>query len=108
MAILIQIWEIEIFLALLFTAYGILGRDPNNYTDTISCVLGFIFWMITALSSLGGITTDAGSYSASWMFWIFVSIGVITAVIAFTKLMDAMNSRNNDSHVNMGFDTRLR
>jgi hypothetical protein len=106
MTVLLQIWEIQLVLALLFTAYGILGRDPNNYTDVISAVFGFFMWMITALSSLGGVQTDTGVYSASWMFWLFVVIGIIVAVIAFTKLMDTM--RGSTQHVDMGFDTRLR
>lgn len=104
MTIPITILEIEIALALLYTAYSWFAHDKNNYTDVISGVVGTVFWWTSGLTVLNGVQSESVEFSSTWMMWILVGIGVITALITFTKIVDVFDKRN---HVDMSFDSRF-
>jgi uncharacterized membrane protein len=105
MAIPIELLEIQILLALICTAYSWFIHDNNNYTDVIAGLLSVIFWWTSGLSFLNGIQSDNTVYVGSWLMWIFLGIGVIVALITFTKIVDVLNTRKD--HVSMDFDHRL-
>jgi hypothetical protein len=105
MAIPIGLWEVQILLALICTAVSWFVHDNNNYVDIISGVVATIFWWTSGLCMLIGVTSENAVFTASWMMWIFVGIGVIIALITYTKIVDALNTRKD--HVSMGFDYRI-
>lgn len=108
MAIPIGILEIEIVLALLCTLHSWFGYDANNYTDAISGVLAFIFWITSGLSLMVGIQTEGMVYQGGWLAWIFIGVSVIVGLISIVKLFDVIRSRKDrQNHVSMGFDMRL-
>jgi hypothetical protein len=60
-----HIWSVELFFSLLITAYGLFGRDRNNYTDLMALIAGTIFWVISAITiRVGVICEDSYVYSA--------------------------------------------
>lgn len=101
----INILEIQLTLALLSTLCLFFINDKNNYVDTISGLVATIFWWTSGLSLLSGVSSEGVTYSGSWLMWIFVGIGVVTAFITFVKILDAINGRKD--HVNMDFDYRI-
>lgn len=108
MAIPIGIWEVQIFLALLCTVHAWFGYDQYNYTDVISGILGFVFWVTSGLSLMIGIQSEDMMYQGGWLSWIFIGISVIVGLIALVKLLDVIRSRkSSQNHVNMGFNMRL-
>ena len=107
MAIPLGIFQIEILLALLGTAYCWFGYDPNNYSDAISGVLGTIFWFTSGLSLGVGIHSDGIDYTGGWLSWIFLGIGVIAALITFVKLLDTVRLRRAEGKVDMNLDMEL-
>ena len=108
MPIPIGILEIQIVLALLCTVHSWFGYDAYNYTDVISGIIGFIFWITSGLSLMVGVQSEGQFYRGGWLSWIFVAIAVIVGLIALVKLLDVIRSRkDSQNHVNMGFDMRL-
>lgn len=101
----IQLLEIQIALALIATACLFFVRDQNNYVDVIAGLVATIFWWTSGLSVLTGIQTQDGVFGGAWMMWIFVGIGIVTALITFVKIVDVLNARKD--HVSMDFDYRI-
>jgi hypothetical protein len=77
MAIPINIFEMQVLLALLCTAFSWFVHDDNNYTDIIGGVVAVIFWWTSGLSMLIGIVSESETYTATWLCWILLGIGVI-------------------------------
>jgi hypothetical protein len=100
----IELFEIQILLALLCTGYMLFANDKNNYTDIIAGIVGMIFWFTSGLCALAGIAADNLLFSASWLMWIQTGIGVVVALITFTKIVDVLDKRN---HVDMDLDLRI-
>ncbi len=101
----INLLEVQILLALLCTAYSWGVHDKNNYTDAIAGIVGTIFWWTSGLCTLGGVQSQDGTYASAWFMWIFIGIGIVTALITFVKIVDILNSRKD--HVDMSFDYRI-
>ncbi len=101
----IDIFEVQVILALICTGYSWWIHDQNNYTDTIAGVVATIFWWTSGLSLLSGVASDGVVYAGSWLTWIFIGIGLVTAFITFVKILDVLQKRGD--HVDMSFDYRV-
>jgi hypothetical protein len=93
------ILEIELLIALLCTAYLWFGRDQNNYTDIISGIISIIFWFLTAMSFLIGVVSDGIVFVSTALFFVFLAIGIIVAIITIVRIIDSLSSRKTDSHI---------
>lgn len=93
MSIPIGIWEVEIALALLCTAHSWFSYDQYNYTDVISGILGFVFWITSDLSLIVGIQSEDMAYQGGWLTWIFIGIAVVVGLISVVKLIDVIRIR---------------
>jgi uncharacterized membrane protein len=100
----IELFEIQLLLALLCTGYMLFIHDRNNYSDIISGVVGMLFWWTSGLTVLSGVQSENVQFSSSWLMWILIGIGVVVSLITFTKIVDILNSRN---HVSMDFNARI-
>lgn len=100
----VEIFEIEVLLALIASACMFLIHDTENYIDIISALVATIMWWIAGLMTLTGIQSQSGTFAGSWLCWVFVGIGVVTALITFIKIIDILDRKN---HVTMDFGGRL-
>lgn len=100
----IGLFEIQILMALIATACLFFVKDKNNYIDVIAGIAGTLFWWTAGLSLLGGMQSDNITYTGSWMMWILVGIGIVTALITITKIIDIVDRKN---HTDMTFGGRF-
>lgn len=103
MAVPFGVWCVEIFLALLCTANCWFVYDNKNYTDCICGGLSVILWFVVGLSALVGIRSEDMTYSAGWMMWLFIIIGILQGLITFVKILDLVAERKKGNHIEMGF-----
>lgn len=107
MSIPLGLFQIEIVLALLGCAYGLFGYDANNYSHTIAFVISTIMWFTSSMSLAIGIHSDGIDYTGGWIVFIFLGIGIISALIAIVMLIDTLRLHRSQGSVNMDFDMRL-
>lgn len=100
MAIPIEIWQAIIFLAVLGTAASWLFKDQSNYTDAICGIVATLLWFVSGIACLIGIQTEFVTFTASYLFWIFVAIGIIEGVITVVKILDIATARNKQTYTN--------
>lgn len=98
-----QIWLVMLTFAGLCTFYSLKVRDANNYTDAIAGIVSVIFWVMSGLSLLAGIQAELMVYRNAALMWVFISIGVIMAIITIVRILDIMTERKS-GHVRMGFN----
>ena len=101
MAIAIGIWQMLIFLALLGTAASWSIRDKNNYTDAISGILATILWFVSGIACLIGIQAESMIFTAGWLMWIFVAVGVIEAILTIVKILDIVTARKEQRYTSL-------
>ncbi|MFA5396939.1 MAG: hypothetical protein WC346_13100 [Methanogenium sp.] len=99
MAIPIDVWIVFIALAAVCTGYSWLGRDAQNYTDAICGVIAMLLWFVSGIACLIGIQTDFTTFTAGYLFWIFIAIGAIEGIITIVKILDIVTSRKNQRFV---------
>jgi hypothetical protein len=95
MTIPVTVLEIEVLFALLGTIYLWFGNDKFNYTDIISGVISTIFWFLTAMSFLIGIYSDTVQFVSTALFFVFLAIGIIVALITIVKIIDSMQAKKD-------------
>jgi hypothetical protein len=109
MSISLGILQIEIFLLVITTAVSWFHRDDNNYTHVICTLFAVIFSFTTALSFSSGIDNEqvTHTYLIGWMAWVFVGLGIVTAIIGIVKTLDTLTENKKHGSVNMDLDMRL-
>lgn len=101
MVIIVSIWLAIVFMAIACTAVSWLTKDRLNYTDTICGIFSVLLWFIAGLNCLTGIQTDYTTYTAGYLFWVFVAIGIVQALITIVKILDIATARNNETYTTM-------
>ena len=107
MAIPATVLEIELLIALLGTIYLWFGHDNSNYTDIISGIIATIFWFLTAMSFLIGIISDNVQFVSTALFFVFLAIGIIVAIITIVRIIDSLQTSGKNHIGDMNLDLKL-
>lgn len=76
-------------------------REANNYTNAIARILATLLWFIVGISCILGIKTQYTTFTAGWLMWIFIAIGVIEAIISFVTILDIITARKEETHARL-------
>lgn len=98
MAIPIGVWGAILTLAVLTTCVSMFTKDRSNYTDAISGILATLLWFVAGISCLLGIQTEYTTFTAGYLMWIFIIIGVIDAILTIVKILDIVTARKKETH----------
>ncbi len=98
MVLPINAWLMIVIIAIACSAISIFIKDWQNYIDAICGVLAAILWLISGLAWLSGIATDNATYIAPYLFWVFLAIAVIQAILAIVRILDILTERKKEQH----------
>lgn len=92
----VVILEVSLSLALLGNMAMFFVHNNENYLGEISGLASILFWFASAYMFLIGVVSDGMLFTSSALFFIFLVIGIIVAIIDIVKIIDTIKSENKD------------
>jgi hypothetical protein len=98
-----EIWFVLLLISVGCALYLFFIKDHNNYTEAIAGFLSTIFFILSGYALMIGITAENSTvdYNSTSIGWLFIMIGIIVGIISFVRVLDIINARSKETHVNM-------